>query len=68
MRQRVRLNASRKNGFVSIVSALALKVAIFASLIVLLHQRGIRPQRIGTSSRLPSTAVTTSTGSVGQTL
>jgi hypothetical protein len=45
----VRLKASRKKGLVSMVSARALKVAIFASLMVLLHQRGIRPHRIGTS-------------------
>ena len=51
MRQRVRLKASRKNGFVSTVSARALNVAIFTSLIALLHQRGTRPQRIDTNSR-----------------
>ena len=64
----MRLNASRKNGLVSTVSTRALNVAIFTSLMVLLHQRGTRPQRMGTSSRLPSVATIVSTGSVGQTL
>src|SRR5271166_5560931 len=52
MRHRVRLNASRKNGLVSTVSARALNVAIFTSFSDLPHQRGTRPHRIGTSSRL----------------
>ena len=66
--RRVRLNASRKNGFVSTVSARALNVAILASLSDLLHHRGISAQRVRTKSRLPSCSVTTSTGSVGQML
>jgi hypothetical protein len=64
----VRLNASRKNGFVSIVSARALKVAARSSLIGFDHHRGTKPQRIDTSSRLPSAVTIVSTGSVGQTL
>ncbi len=47
----MRLKASRKNGFVSTVSALALNVAIFTSLSDLLH-RGTRPHRIEVNSRL----------------
>jgi hypothetical protein len=67
-RQRVRLNASRKNGFSVTVSARALNVASFNSLSGFDHQDGIRPQRIGTSVRLPSTPTIVSMVSVGQTL
>ena len=65
IRQRERLNASRKTGLVSTVSARALNVAIRSSLSGLFHHHGTGPQRMATSWR---SAVTTSTGSVGQTL
>jgi hypothetical protein len=46
MMQRVRLNASRKNGFVVTVSTRALNVeSLIKSLSGFDHQRGIRPQR-----------------------
>jgi hypothetical protein len=64
----VRLNASRKNGLVSTVSARALNVAAFNSLIGFDHHRGTKPHRIRAKSRSPSRSVTTSIGSVGQTL
>ena len=66
IRHRVRLNASRKNGFVLTVSARALNVAARNSFGGLPHHLGTNPQRMRTRSRLPSRSVTTSIGSVGQ--
>src|SRR4029077_5545849 len=68
MRQRVRRNASRKNGFSATVSARALNVAAFNSWRGFGHHDGTSPHRMRTKSRLPSRSVTTSTGSVGQIL
>ena len=50
------------------VSARALNVASFMSLIVLDHQKGTSPQPVAASSCLPSGSITVSTGFVGQTL
>ena len=61
----MRLKASRKNGFVSTVSARALNVAARNSFTGFGHHQGTRPQRIRTRSRLPSRSVTRSIGSVG---
>jgi len=52
MRQRLRLNAVRKNGFVVTVSIRPLNVASFNSLRDFCHQPGTRPQRIGSKTRL----------------
>ena len=69
MRQRVRLNASRKNGFVVTVSTRALKVdSLIKSLSGLDHQRGIGTQRIGSRIRVSWNDVTTLTVSVAQTV
>jgi hypothetical protein len=62
------LNAERKNGFSATVSARALNVASFNSLRSFDHHDGTRPQRIGTSVRLPSLATIVSMVVVGQTL
>jgi hypothetical protein len=51
-----------------LIQARALNVAIFTSLRDLLHHRGTRPQRMVTSSRMPSVSTIVSIGSVGQTL
>jgi hypothetical protein len=68
MRQRVRLNAVRNIGFSATVSARALNVASFSSLSGFDHHDGIKPQRIGTSVRLPSVETIVSIVVVGQTL
>ena len=60
MMQRVRLKAERKKGFSAIVSTRALNVASFNSLSGFDHHAGTRPQRIGTSRRLPSRSTTAS--------
>ena len=65
--QRVRLKAVRNIGFWAIVSARALNVER-TSLAVFFHQPGMRPQRIGTSSRPVSDDLTTSTAVVGAML
>jgi hypothetical protein len=46
----------------------ALKVASFISLSGLVHQEGMRPQRIGTSARAPIRPITVSIFVVGQVL
>jgi hypothetical protein len=63
IRHRLCLNGSRKNGFVVTVSTRALKVARRNSFSGLFHRYGTNPQRICTSSRLPSCATTVSTQS-----
>jgi len=67
MRQRLRLNAVRKNGFVVTVSIRPLNVASFNSLRDFCHQPGTRPQHIGSKTRLPPPERTVSTMVVGQT-
>ena len=68
MRQRVRLNRSRKNGLVATVSARALNVASFISFSGLVHQLGTRPHRMGTRLRSSCSKTIVSMVSVGQTL
>jgi hypothetical protein len=46
----------------------ALNVAIRIAFSGLFHQYGMMPQRMGTSARWSSPRMTTSTGSIGQTL
>ena len=65
--QRVRLKAEQKIGFCATVSARALNVD-GTSLAVFFHQPGMRPQRIGTSSKPDSANLTTSIAVVGATL
>ena len=65
--QRVRLKAERNIGFSAAVSARALNVE-GTSFAVFFHQPGMRPQRIGTSSRTPSANLTTSICVVGAML
>jgi hypothetical protein len=68
MRQRVRLKAERKKGFLATVSARALKVASFNSLSGFDHHDGTRPQRMWASLRLPSRSTIVSIVVVGQIL
>ena len=64
----MRWKAPRNSGFSATVSTRALKVASFISLSGLVHQEGMKPQRIGTSARAPSRSITASIGVVGQML
>ena len=69
MRQRVRLNASRKNGFVVAVSTRALEVgSLIKSLSGFDTSVGIGTQRIGSRVRVSWNDVTTLTVSVAQTV